>query len=236
MIKKFVVITGSNRRNGIGFSLVQTFGDNEWSVVGTYRNSKTAKPLREYAKENKHIYAMQLDVADNRSVLSFREELREYTDRVAILINNAGMPSTSGTIATAPIESLEKQMQVHAIGPIRVTKALLPFLRGTAATPTLVAVITSVLGQIAHVGAGHTYYAPCKTAANALVRQMGSELRNQGISMFSLHPGWVATDIGGSFAPVSPIQSARGIYQVITSSEIRDAVTFRDFQGKHLEW
>lgn len=236
MNEQFAVITGANRRNGIGFSLVRVFRDNGWKVVGTYREPSRSEHLIELSRRDQRLHALQLDVTSDTSTAAFENELRMLTMSVEVLVNNAGMPATSGTIASAPIEALVRQMQVHAIGPIRVTQALLPLLEKSRSKPAKVTVISSTLGTIRGVGAGWTHYAPCKTAANALIRQMGAVLRARNISVFCLHPGWVETDIGGLGAPVSPQQSALGLYTVITSSSMRDSITFRNYQGAAESW
>ncbi len=235
-MKPFVIITGANRQKGIGLALVKTFHDHNWSVIGTYRDKKTSQPLLSLADNHTDIHALKLDVTSDESVAVFVKNLKKITQSINVLVNNAGIDESKGDMTTAPISQLEKQMQVHAIGPVRLTQALLPFLGKAKKKPAKVAVISSQLGTISSVSTSYTHYAPCKTAVNALVRQMGASLRNKNISMFSLHPGWVATDIGGHSAPLSSQESATGLYQVINSSDLNDAVTFRDYQGNALEW
>ena len=230
------VVTGANRSNGIGLALVRELAEAGYEVVGTYRDASNSGSLIALSRSDPRVTAIQLDVASDESVSDFVKRFSEVFSQCDVLVNNAGMSSSPGTIVTSPVTELEMQLQVHAIGPVRLTQAMLPYLRRSSDPPAKVAVITSTLGTMSGIGAGWTHYAPAKAAANALVRQMSSCLTGERVSMFSLHPGWVATDIGGFGAPVSPRRSARGLLSVVTASTMADAGTFRDYQGGRMSW
>ncbi len=230
------VITGANRSNGIGLALVKEFAEAGYDVVGTYRDPFNSDSLIALSKSDPRVTAFPLDVTSDESVSGFVERFSEVFSQCDVLVNNSGMSSSPGTMVTSPVTELEVQLQVHAIGPVRLTQAMLPYLRRPSNPPAKVAVITSTLGTMSGIGSGWTHYAPAKAAANALVRQMSSCLSGERVSMFSLHPGWVATDIGGSGAPISPRRSAQGLLSVITTSTMADACTFRDYRGGRMSW
>ena len=230
------VITGANRSNGIGLALVKEFAEAGYDVVGTYRDPFNSGSLIALSKSDPRVTAFPLDVTSDESVSGFVERFSEVFSQCDVLVNNSGMSSSPGTMVTSPVTELEVQLQVHAIGPVRLTQAMLPYLRRPSNPPAKVAVITSTLGTMSGIGSGWTHYAPAKAAANALVRQMSSCLSGERVSMFSLHPGWVATDIGGSGAPISPRRSAQGLLSVITTSTMADACTFRDYRGGRMSW
>ena len=147
-------------------------------------------------------------------------------------MNNAGVGSTDGSIVTAPIEELESQLQVHGVGMLRVTRALLPLMG-----PGSVAVsISSSLGSIAGMGSGSTYYAPAKALQNALTKQLAATVRREGIVAFSACPGWVSTSMGGSAAPLTPEESARRLADLVLNAGPDDAGTYRSVDGEIIEW
>lgn len=229
------LVTGANRGNGIGFALVCEFVRRGCGrVVGTYRHQESSKALLALAKRHERVTALRLDVTSSSSVALFNKHCEKYFDCLDVLVNNAGIRSTRGApIEMAPIEALEHQLQVHAIGPLRMVQTLFPLLKHSSCA--VIANISSVLGSMKGIGAGHVHYAPAKAAQNAISKQLASSLRGRMI-VLSLHPGWVATDIGGRGAPVSPAKSARGLIDIIEAASLTDSDTFKDYRGNSIPW
>ena len=227
------VVTGANRADGIGLALVRELRARGCApVVGTYRDPATSAALLELAATDADVLAAELDVASERSVEAFSAWCAEHLDRVGLLVNNAGVGSVDGSIVTAPIEELEAQLQVHGVGMLRVTRALLPLMG-----PGSVAVsISSSLGSIAGMGSGSTYYAPAKALQNALTKQLAATVRREGIVAFSACPGWVSTSMGGSAAPLTPEESARRLADLVLNAGPDDAGTYRSVDGEIIEW
>ena len=63
--------------------------------------------------------------------------------------------------------------------------------------------VSSESGSLAEMGAGPPAYQVSKAALNALTRTLARELREAGILVNAVCPGWVATDMGGAAAPRS---------------------------------
>ena len=227
------VVTGANRADGIGLALVRELRARGCApVVGTYRDPATSDALLEAAAEDPDVLAAELDVTSEQSVAAFAQWCAARLDRVDLLLNNAGLGSVTGSIVTAPIEELEEQLQVHGLGMLRVTRALLPLLG-----PGSVAVsISSSLGSIAGMGSGSTYYAPAKALQNALTRQLAATVRRDGVIAFSACPGWVATSMGGSGAQLTPEESARQLADLGLGAGPDDAGTYRSLDGGVIAW
>ena len=68
------------------------------------------------------------------------------------------------------------------------------------------------------------------------MRGLAYELRRDGIAVVMLHPGWVRTDMGGLQAPVSPVESARGLKSVIQALTLETTGRFIDYRGDELPW
>ena len=97
--------------------------------------------------------------------------------------------------------------------------------------------LSSQLGSIADNTSGGMYiYRSSKTGLNQVVKSLSVDLKPQGITVVSLHPGWVKTDMGGPNAPVSIDESIEGMMQVIYSTDIRDSGRFLNYNGKELPW
>lgn len=87
------------------------------------------------------------------------------------------------------------------------------------------------------MGAASAYYGPAKALQNALTRQLAATLLIDGIVVFSVSPGWVATSMSsGPGAPLSPEESARQLVELFLRTRERDAGTYRDVDGSTLPW
>lgn len=71
---------------------------------------------------------------------------------------------------------------------------------------------------------------------NSLTRSLAFELRRSGITVVSIDPGWVRTDMGGSSAPLLPETSVSGMLRVIDQLGIRDTGTFLRWDGATMPW
>jgi NAD(P)-dependent dehydrogenase (short-subunit alcohol dehydrogenase family) len=79
-------------------------------------------------------------------------------------------------------------------------------------------------------------YRTSKAGLNMALRAAAPELAEKGLTLLALHPGWVHTDMGGKQAPVSPVQSAAGLYKVITTAGPSSELRFLDFEGQTHPW
>ena len=230
---KAAVVTGANRADGIGLALVRELRRRGCApVVGTYRDPASSATLLELAAADEEVLAGELDVASAASVAAFGAWCLAQLDGVALLVNNAGTGEPAGSAATAPIADLEDARQVHAVGMLRVTRALLPLM----AAGTVVVSVSSTLGSLASMEPHSTYYGPAKALQNALTRQLAAALAGDGIVAFSVCPGWVQTSMGGPAAPLTPGQSACRLAELMLNAGPGDAGTFRDEDGGTIPW
>lgn len=221
-----VLITGANR--GIGLELARQFSEAGWRVVGTARKPATATELAATGAD-----VMQLDVTDQSSVDRLARDLAGRP--VDVLINNAGIQPLMWTLADIDFDDFERALNVNTIGPVRVSRALLPNLR--AGTGRKVVNITTNLSSIAGNTEGGFYgYRESKAALNMFTRSLAAELGGQGFICIVLHPGWVRTDLGGPDAPLDVRESVRGMRSVIEKLSADDNGTFRTYAGEQLAW
>ena len=227
------VVTGANRADGIGLALVRELRrQGRAPVVGTYRDPARSAALLELAAADRDVLAEELDVTSERSVEAFGDWCRAQLEGVGLLVNNAGTGSPAGPVTTAPIADLEDALQVHGVGMLRVTRALLPLMAAGA----VVVSVSSSLGSLAGMGRDATYYGPAKALQNALTRQLAATVAGDGIVAFSVCPGWVQTSMGGASAPLTPQESARRLADMVRNAGPSDAGTFRDVDGATIAW
>jgi NAD(P)-dependent dehydrogenase (short-subunit alcohol dehydrogenase family) len=225
-----IVITGANR--GIGLELARRYLERGATVHAAVRTPDPAGELALLAAKSERLRIGTCDVALDSSVASFAAALPSAID---LLINNAGVRTRRDELADLELEEAIEMYQVNALGPMRVTRALLPRLRG--ASGAKVVNITSGLGSISDNDSGGSYgYRMSKAALNMASRSMSCDLASRGIVVVALSPGWVRTDMGGPRAAISVSQSAAGLLDVIDRLTLQDTGSFLDFRGERLAW
>lgn len=224
--KRTVLVTGANR--GIGLEFARQYRAAGWTVIGTARKPDKADDLRATGAE-----VVQLDVADAESVSKMATALKGRP--IHLLINNAGISGRGGAVAELDFDRIERVFAVNTLGPMRVTKALLPNLKA-AGDPTVVS-ISSGLGSIENnTGGGWYGYRESKAALNMFMRTLAAEMRDDGFKCIAMSPGWVRTDMGGAQATLSPEESITGMRRVIDRLTAEDSGGFFNHDGEKLPW
>jgi len=223
---KTVLITGANR--GLGLEFAKQYAAAGWHVIGTARTPSEADELNELDVE-----VRQLDVADPDSIARLSKELGDRP--IDVLINNAGIFPRVSTLDEIDFSDVERTYAVNTIGPMRVTRALLPNLE-RGATRQIVS-ITSGLGSIENNTSGRYYgYRESKAALNMFTRTLAVELADEGFTCIVMSPGWVQTDMGGPNANLTPEQSITGMRSVIAKLTPADTGTYWNHDGTKLPW
>jgi len=227
---KNIFITGGNR--GIGKGLVEIFSENN-KVFFSARNKQKAKSVIE-SIGNKNIDYVIMDVADEKSVLEGIESLKEKTDSIDILINNAGIliPGLKHKIDAVETddESILKTFNINTVGVLRVCKAVLPMMQ----PKSRIINISSGMGQMEGMATGSIAYRLSKSALNALTIVLSQELSSKDIKVNAICPGWVQTDMGGYEATLTVKESVESIKKFALSDDFPNGKFLR--HGEILPW
>ena len=211
---KNIFITGGNR--GIGKGLVEIFSEN-YKVFFSTRDEQKARSVME-SISNENIDYVTMDVGHGESVLSAIELLKEKTDSIDILINNAGIliPGLKYKIDAIETEdeTILKTFNINTVGVLRVCKAVLPMMPPSSRIIN----ISSGMGQMEGMSTGSIAYRLSKTALNALTIVLSQELSNKNIKVNAICPGWVQTDMGGYDATLTVKESVESIKKFALSN------------------
>jgi NAD(P)-dependent dehydrogenase (short-subunit alcohol dehydrogenase family) len=227
-----IVVVGANR--GIGLEFVRQYLARGERVEATARNPAGAEALAALATRHPSLLRLHAcDVSDERSVAAFTRGLEP--GGVDLLINNAGVMGAWESLEGLDLADVLATFSTNALGPIRVTRALLPKLREGKGRK--VAHLSSKMGSISDNSSGGAYaYRMSKAALNMASKTMAVDLRGEGILSVVLSPGWVKTDMGGANAPTDVKDSVAGMVKVLDSLGPADSGRFLGFKGEEIEW
>ncbi|GGT64946.1 SDR family NAD(P)-dependent oxidoreductase [Actinomadura citrea] len=143
-----VLITGGNK--GLGLEAARRLGERGWTIfLGSRDEGRGRAAADKLTAGGANVVLVPLDVTSNESVLDAAELVREHTDRLDVLINNAGAPGGAVPPADATVDDVHPVYDANVYGPIRVTHAFLPLLR--AADNPRVVMVSSAGGSFAVV-------------------------------------------------------------------------------------
>ena len=217
-----VVIVGANR--GIGFELAHQFKDRGESVVAVCR--KASNELAELGVE----VIDGIDVTNERSLARLVKTLGSRT--IDILVNNAGVLSDESLI-DLDVDRIRRQFEVNSLGPLRVTAAL----RENLDKGSKVAIVTSRMGSIEDNTSGGRYgYRMSKAAVNMAGRSLAHDLKEAGVAVVVLHPGFVRTDMTWHQGLIDPPESAAGLIARIDELTLETTGSFRHTNGETIPW
>jgi NAD(P)-dependent dehydrogenase (short-subunit alcohol dehydrogenase family) len=216
-----ILITGANR--GIGLELARQYAARDEEVIAACRRS--SPKLDALGVE----VIDGVDVTSDDSVNDLASALRGR--RLDRLVNNAGILDRDA-LDRLDFESIERQFRVNAIGPLRVTAAL----RHKLAENARVFIITSRMGSIDDNTSGGYYgYRMSKAAVNIAGKSLAVDLADAGVTVFLLHPGYVATDMTGGQG-VAVRDAAAGLIERMDTLGIDQSGTFWHQEGYPLPW
>lgn len=225
---KTALITGTSR--GIGAVLERRFLAKGWQVISCGRFESPSRTAEDLSQSS--CIRLNMDVTDIESIEKVKETLTSKNLQIDVLINNAGVfPEPTDTpFRNLSLEWFEQAMDVNFLGTIRVIQSVLPLMQGTE-NPRIVNMSSGAASITQRSGRRYCYGAS-KAALNHLTRGLAEELKPQGVTVVSLSPGWVKTDMGGAEADLEPEPVATSIVDTILSLKIQQSGYFLDRFGK----
>ncbi|PSR14500.1 short-chain dehydrogenase [filamentous cyanobacterium CCP3] len=217
------LITGANR--GIGYEYCRQLQQRGDRAIAVCRQpSDELKALGIQVESG-------VDITDDVSVANLAQRLQGTA--LDVLINNAGILHRV-TLDDLDVDSIRQQFEVNAIGPLRVTKALLPNL----SDGSKVALMTSRMGSIADNTSGGSYgYRMSKVALSMAGKSLAHDLKPRGIAVAILHPGLVETRMTGfTKSGIPPAESVKGLLARIDGLTLENSGTFWHSNGEVLPW
>lgn len=216
-----VLITGASR--GLGFASAVRLYNEGWRVVAAMRTPDRGMPLLRAATgaspSDDRLIGVTLDLMDQASVSAAAKEIEEAVGAPYALVHNAGI-SAAGMVEEAEISLWQDMLATHVMGPVALTRALLPSMR--AAGEGRIVLISSAGGVRGQPGIAA--YSAAKGALERWGESMAGEIAPFGLGVTVLVTGTYDTDIitdagtiddrilDGPYARVHDTMNTRGRY------------------------
>ncbi len=181
--ERVALVTGAS--SGIGQATALLLSNSGFRVFGTTRQSTASN-----ASCGK-IEMLSLDVRSEESVRSCVNKLLERAGKIDALVNNAGI-ALMGALEETGTEEAKAIFETNFFGVLRITQAVLPVMRKNGYGR--IANISSVTGLLPAPYSG--IYAASKHALEGYSGSLDHEVRQFGIRVSLIEPGFIRTGIG----------------------------------------
>ena len=234
---KIVLITGASR--GIGFEASRLLAAQGHTVILSARDrdrGKSAVDAIEAEKPDGEVHFLHLDVTTSESIAAAVARVTEQFGKLDVLVNNAAILRDHYVKASdVPPETLDQTLHTNVTAVHAMISAFLPLLRASGRARVIN--LASGAGQLTWMF--DKVWAPAyqisKAGVNAVTRIWATELKDDGIPVNSVCPGWCRTEMGGAEADRSPEEGTAGILWLVNDAPA--TVTGRFFRDQEeLDW
>lgn len=239
------LITGANK--GIGRAIAEQLAAlGHTVVIGARDAAQGERAAGELRDAGADATSVVLDVTDPDSVAAAARTIDERFGRLDALINNAAISRPPGgdldsqLPRSADVDVVRTIFETNVFGVITVIGTMLPLLRRSDA-PRIVNVSSSA-GSLAALAdldlqdPPSVGYVPSKTALTALTLLYARDLRDDGILVNAVNPGFVATDLNNHAGHRTPEQGAAAAVRMATIPADGPTGTFTDDTGESVPW
>jgi NAD(P)-dependent dehydrogenase (short-subunit alcohol dehydrogenase family) len=228
------LITGANR--GLGLEFVKQLAARGDRVFATCRKPAEAKALKDLQKKYGGLISITLlDVSDPSSIAESYTAISAQTDSLDLLVNNAATALDDGGLGGFEQDKMQMILTINAIAPMLVTQQYLDLVK--AGSQPKIINISSGAGSLTLRNSLASYsYGASKAALNFYTRNLSHNLKDAGVIVIALGPGWVKTDMGGPNAQITPEESIGGMLQVIDHLTLDDSGGFLNYTGAVVPW
>ncbi len=234
-MSRSILITGAAR--GLGLCFAKKYLKDGFMVFAGTRDLEAPK-LKDLQREYPNAFLpVELEVTDTESVAAAARTVRSYTEKLDLIINNAAVHNSTSfeVLEKADLDDCLKVYDINSLGPLRVVKGFLPFLRNNPGAKVIN--ISSESGSISTCGREKEFdYCMSKAALNMASKMLSNYLRKDQIIVLAVHPGWMRTDMGGGNAALDPYETACKLAYLFETRNDPDGPGFIDNQGNEYPW
>ena len=226
------LITGANR--GIGLEHARQLLERTWTVTAAVRDPDGATQLKALDPGDGRLRILGYDASDLGAAQALKSAVTEPID---ILFANAGVigPKDQNDLRTAASEDFMDTLRINTLAPLALAGAFADQV--AASQMKVIALQSSRMGSIADNDSGGRYaYRASKAALNAVGKSLSIDLKDKGVTVLVLHPGWVRTDLGGPNGLITVSECVDGQLDLIARANPAMNGRFFHSNGQDLPW
>lgn len=237
------LITGANK--GLGFQLVirgLELGHNV--IAGVYMKESQDQLDKLKDEYPNQLLIVEMDVMKEGQIISAAKRIEETYGHMDFIVNNAGILleskyDSSDPICDLNIKDLTLTLEINTLGPARVLKYMMPLLYKSQEAK--IVNISSEAGHLGSQGYGYMMYSMSKHALNMYSQKIRNYIKEEkadlDIKVCMVHPGRMNTDMGVENAQIEPIESAKGIWNILIGNIPCDYdIPFVDYLGRQMPY
>lgn len=228
---QIALVTGGNR--GLGFATARRLTKSvDHVIISARREADGAEAVSRLVGEGFSASYVIMDVTDEQSVAAAARRIEQQRGRVDVLINNAGILPEGSQAESKEIVDLAMFRTTYAtnvFGPVAVVQAFLPLLRRSPAGR--IVNVSSLMGSLTdQLDPNSPYYTTVvpayqssKAALNNLTIALAKQLTDTPITVTSVCPGFVQTDLAPAareYAPLTADEAAEVVGQAAIGSDV----------------
>ena len=202
--RRIALITGANK--GIGLEVARQLGKaGHHILLGARDHARGRQAEKVLRDEGIAVRFVAIDLSDSASLRVAAADIEANEGRIDILVNNAGIAiQGDGLPGTTDLDVVRRTFETNFFGTVAVTQALLPLVKKSRAGR--IVNVSSGLGSIALNADPNWDYAAVKligyngskAALNMFTVLLAAELKDTGIKVNAVNPGYTATDLNGN--------------------------------------
>lgn len=219
---KIALVTGANR--GIGKAIVDSLIEHGANKV--YLAVRNPESTVELAKQyGDKVVTLQVDITDAASITA----LAAAAPDVNVVVNNAGIVQPAELLSTDALAALTNELNVNTYGLLRVAQAFAPVLQQNGGGAFVQ--LNSVASIINFTP--FTTYSASKAATYSITQGLKDVMAPLGITVLSVHPGPIATDMGDQVGMTDVAEPASVVAEgIISALKAGDFHLFPDTMAK----
>ena len=250
--RKIILVTGSNK--GIGYSIIEVLlkQNTDMNIILSSRNQKLGetavqKLLQKYPKFQPQLFYHQLDITKKDSIISISNWIKEKFGKINILFNNAGVyqlpknevieTNVFGTINITEYflknDLISNNGKIINVGSDSGSYSSAGKYKNNFKSAKSINDLLNLANQYLSENWSSRPYSISKLIIHIFSRILGEDqnIQQKNIGVYSMHPGWCKTDMGGSGAPLPAEHGAEiGIFII----NLPDGIN-KKLQGKYFD-